>query len=82
MCGVGITVRVQSVAGVDSAKIHQAESTPARDRALTVIPTPHIDLNPQVIPVKQPTMTSLATATTDQSSLTSTMGDQLAMIQQ
>ena len=46
-----------------------------------MILTPHKDPNPQVIPVKRPTMTSLATATTDQSLLTSTMGDQLAMIQ-
>ena len=65
-----------------AAKIHQADSTSATDRALIVIPTPHNDPNPQAIPVKRPTMTSLATATTDQSSLTSTMGDQLAMIQQ
>ena len=46
-----------------------------------MIPTPHNDPNPQIIPVKRPAMTSLATATTDQSLLTSTMGDQLAMIQ-
>ena len=65
-----------------AAKIHQADSTSATDRTLTVIPTPHKDLNPQATHIKQPTMTSLATATTDQSSLTSTMSDQLAMIQQ
>ena len=65
-----------------AAKIHQADSTPATDCTLTVIPTPHNDTNPQAIPAKWPTMTSLATATTDQSLLTSTMGDQLAIIQQ
>ena len=65
-----------------AAKIHQADSTSATDRTLTVIPTPRNDPNPQATPVKWPTMTSLATATTDQSLLTSTMGDQLAMIQQ
>ena len=64
-----------------AAKIHHADSTPATDHTLTVIPTPHNDPNFQVLPVKCPTMTSLATATTDQPSLTSTMGDQLAMIQ-
>jgi hypothetical protein len=65
-----------------AAKILQADSTSATDRTLTVIPTPHNDPIPQATPVKRPTMTSLATASTDQSSLTSTMGDQLAMIQQ
>ena len=65
-----------------AARILQSIPTSATDCALTVIPTPHNDPNPQATPVKQPTMTSLATATTDQSSLTSTMGDQLAMIQQ
>ena len=65
-----------------AAKIHQADSTSATDHTLTVIPTPHNDPNPQATPVKQPTMFSLATSTTDQSSPTSTMGDQLAMIQQ
>ena len=64
-----------------AAKIHQADSTSATDRALIIIPTPHNDPSPQVIPVKRPTMTSQATATTDQSLLTYTMGDQLAMIQ-
>ena len=65
-----------------AVKILQADPTSATDRPLTVIPIPHNDPNPQVIPVKRSTMTSLATATTDQSSLTSTMGDLLAMIQQ
>jgi septal ring factor EnvC (AmiA/AmiB activator) len=65
-----------------AAKIHQVDSTPATDCALIVIPTPHNDINPQVIPVKRSTMTSLVTSTTDQFLLTSTMGDQLAMIQQ
>jgi hypothetical protein len=63
-----------------AANICQENSMAATNFALTVIPVPH-DSNLQVIPVTQPTMTSLATATTGQFLTKSTMGDQLAMTQ-
>ena len=65
-----------------TAKLHQTTSKLATSTNLAVhqhhFTAPCLPL----VLTKDPAMTSLTTATTDQSSLTSTMGDQLLMIKQ